>query len=331
MLKECIKKLIIRENLSSNECDEALEEIIKGDNPCLAAAFLVLLKAKGETADEIYGIAKAMRNSMIKVRTSSDVIDIVGTGGDGQHTVNISTASALLAASCGIKVAKHGNRSVSSLCGSADVLSALGVDINKNTEEASRAIERDGFAFLFAPNYHPAMAKIASVRKALGIPTCFNILGPLLNPAFARYMMIGVYKRELLEIISDALIKLGVKKALVYHGQGLDELTTAGISEAYEIEDNTKLLTIINPQEYGFNKCSIEDLKGGNPQKNASILKKVFKGECDPISDSIVLNAAFALKIYGISTSVKDGINIAKNALANGFAEQLIKRLSTSY
>lgn len=331
MLKECIEKLIRRENLSSDECKSALDEIIKGDDNCRTAAFLVLLKAKGETADEIYGIAKAMRSSMVKVKTSSDVMDIVGTGGDGRHTVNISTASALLAASCGVKIAKHGNRSVSSICGSADVLSALGIDINKNAQEASKSIEKDSFAFLFAPNYHGVMSKIAPVRKALGVPTCFNILGPLLNPACAKYMMIGVYKRDLLDIISDALIKLGVKKALVYHGQGTDELTTAGISEAYEIENNSKLLTTINPQDYGFDECSIEDLKGGDPQKNALILKKVFKGECDPISDSIVLNAAFALKIYGICPSVKDGIKVAKNALFNGCVEQLIKRLSTSY
>lgn len=331
MLKECIEKLIRRENLSSDECNRALDEIISGNDHCRTAAFLVLLKAKRETSDEIYGIAKAMRNSMVKLNTSYDVMDIVGTGGDGQNTVNISTASAILAASCGVKIAKHGNRSVSSLCGSADVLSALGIDINKNAEEASRAIERDGFAFLFAPKYHSAMSKIAPVRKALGIPTCFNILGPLLNPACAKYMMIGVYKRDLLEIISDALIKLGVKKALVYHGQGMDELTTAGISEAYEIENNSKLLTTINPQDYGFDKCAIEDLKGGDPHENALILKKVFGGMPGPISDSIVLNAAFALKIYGISLSVENGIKVAKNALFNGESQQLIKRLSTAY
>lgn len=331
MLKDCIDKLIRKENLTSDECVEALKEIISSDNQCCTAAFLVLLKSKGETPDEIYGIAKAMRASMIRVKTSRAVMDIVGTGGDGMNTFNISTASALLAASCGVKIAKHGNRAVSSLCGSADILTALNININQNAQEASESIEKDGFAFLFAPNYHSAMSKIAPVRKALGIPTCFNILGPLLNPACAEYMMLGVYKRELLDIMSDVLIKLGVKKALVYYGAGTDELTTAAVAEAYEITDGKKLSTCINSHDFGFKKCSIENLKGGGPNENAAILQSVFKGESGVISDTIILNAAFALNIYGIAPSVQDGIKIAKKALIDGSAEQFIKRLSTSY
>ncbi len=331
MLKRCIEKLIKKDHLSEKESYGALEEIIKGSDNCRTAAFLVLLRAKGETANEIYGIAKAMRDLMIEVKTSCEVMDIVGTGGDGLHTINISTASALLAASCGVKIAKHGNRSISSMCGSADVLSALGIDINKNANEVSSAIERNGFAFMFAPNYHPAMSKIAPVRKALGVPTSFNILGPLLNPACAKYMMVGVYRRDLLEIISDSLIKLGVKKALVYHGQGMDELSTAGIAEAYEIANGEKLLTTINPEDFGFKKCVIEDLKGSSPIENAMILKNVFKGESGAISDSIVLNAAFALKLYGVSKTINNGIKLAKNTLNSGYVEQFIKRLSTDY
>lgn len=331
MLKKIIEKLIRRENLSSAECEDALYEIIKGADQCKASAFLVLLSAKGETADEIYGIAKAMRHEMIKINIPYPVMDIVGTGGDGMHTVNISTASALLAACCGVKIAKHGNRSVSSLCGSADVLSTLGIDINKTPEEASKSIDKDGFAFLFAPNYHPAMLKIAPIRKALGIPTCFNILGPLLNPAGAEYMMLGVYKEELLDIMADVLIKLGVTKALVYHGQGTDELTTIGIIKAYEIKNGQKLSTRINPYDFGFQKGSINDLKGGNPQENAATLKNVFSGKSSVISDSIILNTAFALKIFGICEAIPDGITIAKNALGNKQAEQFIKRLSTTY
>jgi len=330
-MKKTIERLIRRENLSSSECEDALHYIITSNDHCNASAFLVLLKAKGETSEEIYGIAKAMRDSMVKVETACDVMDIVGTGGDGMHSFNISTASALLAASCGVKIAKHGNRSVSSLCGSADLLEALGIDINKNPQQASESISRDGFVFMYAPNYHPAMAKIAPVRKALGIPTCFNILGPLLNPASAKYMMVGVYKEELLDVIADTLIMFGIKKGLVYHGCGMDELTTAGASKAIQISDTNRLSTWIKSDDFGLKKCSVENLKGGNPNENVKIFKSIFRAEPSATSDSIALNAAYAMLIYGCQKSVEDGLKIAQNSLRDGSAEQFIKRLSTTY
>ena len=330
-MKTTIERLIRREDLSSAECEDALHYIITSDDLINAAAFLVLMKSKGETAQEIYGIANAMKSQMIRVKTTHDVMDIVGTGGDGMHTFNISTASSLIAASCGVKIAKHGNRAVSSLCGSADFLGGLGIDINKTPEQASESIDRDGFAFLFAPNYHPAMAKIAHVRKALSIPTCFNLLGPLLNPASPRYMMIGVFREDILDVISDVLAMFKITNAMVYHGCGTDELTICGLSKAIFISDGRKLSTWINPDDYGFTKKSIEGLKGGSVDVNVNLFRDVLKGNSSVISESLMLNVAFMLMLYGSVKNVEEGLVIAHNALKDGSAEQFIKRLSTAY
>ncbi|HBM15577.1 MAG TPA: anthranilate phosphoribosyltransferase [Lentisphaeria bacterium] len=330
-MRKTLQRLIRRENLTSSECEDALHYIINSDDSIKASAFLVLLSAKGETAEEIYGIANVMKSQMIKVKTNHDVMDIVGTGGDGMHTFNISTASALIAASCGIKIAKHGNRAVSSLCGSADFIEGLKIDINKTPDQASESIDRDNFAFLYAPNYHPAMAKIAPVRRALGIPTCFNIIGPLLNPASAKYMMIGVFKEDLLDVMADVLLMFKVRKAIIYHGCGTDELTTCGTSRAIFISDTEKLSTWINPDHYGFKKSSINNLKGGSVDLNVNIFKDTLKGKTSATTDSLLLNAAFMLMLYGSVKNVEDGLIFAHNCIASGTAEQFIKRLSTTY
>lgn len=314
------------QNLSEQQTSDALQTLVTGAEPTQMAAFLVLLRAKGETAEEIAGLAKAMRALSIPVHTGCDVLDIVGTGGDGIGSVNISTGATVVAAAAGAKVAKHGNRSVSSLCGSADVLEALNVAVEIGPEGVARCIEEAGVGFMFAPTYHPAMKAVVPVRKALRVRTAFNLLGPMLNPADAQYGLIGVYSTSVSHLMADALQLLGVKKALVVHSMGLDELTPMGPADVVEVTQQGKRSYSLEPLELGIPRCCVEDLAGGDAALNARILMDVFGGARGPVADALNLNAGVALAAATVASDAKEGVAMAQEAQRSGRAGDTMKK-----
>jgi anthranilate phosphoribosyltransferase len=322
-LRPYLERLSRRENLSKAEASAALSYVVSGAaDPAEIGAFLALLAAKGESADEIAGVASAMRARMTTVPTgAAQVLDIVGTGGDGAGTVNISTAAAILAAASGCKVAKHGNRSVSSRCGSADVLEELGISLSLSPEGVRDCLETANIGFMFAPNHHPSMRFVAPVRKALRIRTVFNIMGPLLNPAGATRGVIGVYSPALLPVMADALATLGMEHAVVVHTDGLDEYSNTGVSSVIEIQNGRVLpLAKFDAQvECGIPRCTIADLKGGDAADNAAIIRRVLSGELvGPITDAIALNAGVGCYVYGLDKTVADGVERVKGVLMRG-------------
>lgn len=325
ILKSKIEKLMRGENLQSCDCQEALNEMLDPTvNPLQIAAFLVLLRKKRETVEELSAIVKTLREKMIKVPTDHTVLDIVGTGGDGFHTVNISTGSAILVASCGVKVAKHGNRSVSSLTGSADVLEALGVNIQLTPEQISKSILQIGIGFCYAPNFHPVTQALRELRKALNVSTTFNLLGPLLNPANAAHIILGVHDEALLPIMADVLINTGSDRSVVVHGMGLDEISCVGPAKILEVKQGEKQEWLLDPLELGFSHCNVSDLRGGGADVNAQILLDTFKGKRGPIADTFILNAAVALYIYGVHSSIAEALSHASDSLYSGAAFTLL-------
>ncbi len=324
MLKTCIQQLMQGNDLTALQCQEALEEIISGANKEQVAAFLVLLHAKGETPEELQGIVQGMRDVMNKVSFDGALLDVVGTGGDNANTVNISTASAILAAACGVNVVKHGNRSVSSQCGSADLLEALDFKLDRTSEQVAGDIRKLGFAFCFAPNFHQAMKAIKTVRERLGVRTTFNLLGPLLNPANANCYLMGVFSEDYLDLFANTLLKLNVKHAMVVHSCGLDELTLLGPSTVVEIKNGKKKRYVIDPKEFGFEKCTLKDIQGGAVAQNAELLKAALSGKPGPITDTILLNTGAALYVAGISKDIKSGIHLAREKMKSGAALKLI-------
>lgn len=321
-----IETLVERRDLTEEETTAAMDALIEGAEPAQISAFLVLLRAKGETAEEIAGMAKAMLQRCIPVHTKSEVLDIAGTGGDGIGSVNISTGATVIAAAAGAKVAKHGNRSVSSLCGSADVLEALGVAVELGPEGVTRCIDEAGVGFMFAPTFHPAMKAVVPVRKALKVRTAFNMLGPMLNPAHASYALIGVYSTSISTLMGDALQRLGVKKALVVHSMGLDELTPMGPANIVEVGPGPRRSYTLEPRELGIPRCTVEDLKGGDAHLNARILMDVFGGEQGPVADALILNAGVALAAANFAKDPKEGIAIAQEVQRSGIAAQTLKK-----
>jgi anthranilate phosphoribosyltransferase len=325
ILKSSIEKLMRGENLKSIVCQQALEEMLDPKvNSLQIAAFLVLLRAKKETADELSAIVNTLRSKMIVVPTDHAVLDIVGTGGDGLNSVNISTGSALLAASCGVKVAKHGNRSVSSQTGSADVLEALGVNIQLTPHKVSQSIDQIGIGFCYSPNFHPMTQALKHLRKELSVPTTFNILGPLLNPAKAAHIVLGVFNEALLSTMSDVLIQTGSGRSVVVHGNGLDEISCVGPTKIIEINKEEKIQYTIDPIDFGLSRCNITDLQGGNAHVNAALLLDAFKGKAGPIADTLILNAAVALYIYGLHPSIEEAVSHASNNLYSGAVLNLL-------
>ena len=325
ILKSSIEKLMRGENLESNVCQQALDEMLDPSiNPLQIAAFLVLMRAKHETADELSAIVKALRDKMIVIPTQHAVLDIVGTGGDGLNTVNISTGSAILTASCGVKVAKHGNRSVSSLTGSADVLHTLGVNIQLTPDQISKSIDQIGIGFCYSPNFHPVTQALRHFRKELNVPTTFNILGPLLNPANAAHIVLGVLDETLLPIMADVLIQTGSDRSVVVHGMGLDEISCAGPVKIIEVHQQKKTEYLIDPLEFGLARCSIPDLRGGDANVNAQLLLNTFKGKRGPIADTFLLNTAVALYIYGLYPSIAEALSHASDNLYSGAALTLL-------
>jgi anthranilate phosphoribosyltransferase len=315
-----LDKLIRGESLSAEEVFEVVLSLL--DDPLKMAGFLILLKAKGETPDEILGLVRAMRSKMKKVYLDAPVLDIVGTGGDLAGTVNISTGSALMVAKCGVPVVKHGNRAVSSKCGSADVLEALGVDIHQ-------PVGKENFSFCFAPDYHPIMKEMRALRKALKVPTAFNLIGPLLNPAGTDHLQIGVYNPELVPVIAEVLFKLGTKRSLVFSGHGIDELSCIGPTEAILVTEEGVEPLLIDPEQLGLHLCTLEELKGGDAKMNAEILRNPPRA----VFETLVLNAGVALFLYGKVETIAEGVqmvNSFKNRIRNRGVIAEIKRASPS-
>ena len=327
--KEVLWRLVAGESLSRGETEELFGALMDGlvSEP-IKAALLVALRMKGEAVAEISGAAAAMRSRVIPIpHTSTDLVDTCGTGGDGRGTFNISTAAALVASAAGVSVAKHGNRSVSSKSGSADVLSALGVKIEIDPATAGRALDEVGITFLFAPLLHPAMREVMPVRRELGMRTIFNVLGPLTNPAGARRQVMGVYARSLVEPIGLVLRDLGAEHALVVHGDGLDEITTTGTTTVSEVRDGEVRTYTLEPERFGLRRVAVEDLAGGQPDENAVLLRRVFGGETGPLADVTALNAGAAIYVAGLAPSLEDGYEAARNALASGAAARKLDAL----
>lgn len=322
-MKDVIEQLCEGKDLSEEQAKATLYELVQygDDNPAQMAAFVVLLRAKGETAGEIAGLAKAMENLCIRVETPYDVLDIVGTGGDGIGSVNISTGATVVAAAAGARVAKHGSRSVSSLCGSGDVVEAFGVELELGPKGIAKCIDEVGLGFMFAPTFHPAMKVVRPVRKALGVRTAFNMLGPLLNPAGATSALIGVYSTDISRLMADAAMLMGIKKTLVVHSMGLDELTPMGPASIVEASVGSGVCSYeLDPLDFGIPRCDVKDLAGGDAELNAHILKDVFGGSRNAVADALNLNAGVALAAAQVASDVKEGIAMAQEAQRSGKA-----------
>ena len=304
MIKEAIVKIVNKEDLSYREAYEVMNEIMSGETtPTQNAAFLAALStksAKAETTDEIAGCAAAMRDHATKVDTGMDIFEIVGTGGDNAQSFNISTTAALVAAAGGMKVAKHGNRAASSLCGTADCLEALGVNINQEPEKCVELLKEAGMCFFFAQKYHTSMKYVGAIRKELGFRTVFNILGPLTNPGNPKMQLLGVYDEYLVEPLAQVLINLGVERGMVVYGMDkLDEISMSAPTKICEFKDGWFKTYIINPEDFGFDKCTKDELKGGTPAENAEITRNILKGEKGPKRNAVLMNAGAALYIGG--------------------------------
>jgi anthranilate phosphoribosyltransferase len=323
MFPTLLEKLTRRESLTVEEASAAMAEVMEGRaTPAQIAGLLVGLAMKGERPVEIVGLAHTMRAHAVKLsRSFDDVFDTCGTGGDRSGTLNISSAAAVVLAACGVRVAKHGNRSVSSVCGSADVFGALGVDVNATPAVVEECLQKAGIAFFFAPIFHPAMKHAAQARRDLGIRTAFNLLGPLTNPAGARRQLVGVPRPELTELLARALQMLGSDRAWVVHGaDGLDEISTTGYTKVSECRDGSVSTFYVHPSDFGLSKAPAAALKGGDAETNANMLRAVLQGQSGPTRDVVLLNAAAALFIAGRVASVREGLLRAAAAVDSGDA-----------
>ncbi|MFC1858237.1 anthranilate phosphoribosyltransferase [Thermodesulfobacteriota bacterium] len=330
MFRDNLEKIVRGNDLSETEMSEVLLDIFSGDlTDAQIGAFMASLATKGETFEELAGAAKAMRRKALRVETSaSTVVDTCGTGGDGAHTFNISTTTAFVVAGCGVTVAKHGNRSVSSQCGSADVLEALGVRLDTDSEIVEEAVQEIGIGFLFAPLYHSAMRFAAKARKEVGLRSIFNMLGPLTNPAGANCQLLGVYAPELTEMFAQALRLLGTRRAFVVHGHdGLDEISVCAPTRISELKDDLIRTYDISPEQFFGRQAETFDLLGGDPAANADIIKRILDGETGPRRDVVLLNTAAALTAAGKAEDLKEGIEMAGAAIDNGAAAEKLEAL----
>ena len=333
MIKEAIYEIVNGNDLSYEMAEQVMDEIMSGEASQIhMGAFLTGLRMKGETIDEITACAAGMRKHCTRLLHDMDVLEIVGTGGDEVGTFNISTISSMVVSAAGIPVAKHGNRSVSSKCGAADVLEALGADITISPAKSTKILDEIGFCFLFAQTYHTAMRFVAPVRKELGIRTIFNILGPLANPAGANYELLGVYDEKLVEPLAQVMLKLGVKRAIVVHGQdGLDEITLSAPTTCCELRDGALKSYILEPEQVGLKKCSLNELIGGDPEENAAIAMSILNGEKGPKRDAVVLNSAACIYMVRDGITLEDAVKEAEEILDSGKARvQLEKYVALS-
>ena len=329
-VQKALAELLDGHDLSRDEARAVMNEIMGGEaTPAQIGGFLVAMRLKGETADEIAGCAEAMREHVLAVRPArDDLVDTAGTGSDGTGTINISTAAALVAAAVGAGVAKHGNRAVSSASGSADVLEALGFRLELPPARIERSIDELGFGFLFAPNHHPAMRHAAPVRRELATRTVFNVLGPLTNPAGARAQVVGVYAPTLVRTIAEVLAQLGARRAFVVHGAGgIDELSPTGPNLVCEVADGEVHEREIDPLELGVPRCGPEELRGGSPEENAAAIWAVFEGESGGRRSAVLLNAAGAIAAAGHAADLREGLGLAKDALDSGAAATRLEEL----
>jgi len=326
---EFLAKLVRCEDLTEQEASRAMELIMRGDaTPSQIAGFMVALRLKGETPDEIAGLAlTAMAHATpIELPERQSLLYVVGTGGDGSHSFNISTLSAIVAAACGARVAKHGNRAATSSCGAADVLEALGVRIDLPPAGVAACIEAVGIGFLFAPRFHPAFRFAALPRRELGVRTVFNVLGPLCNPAGAGRRALGVADPGLVPRMADALVRLGVDSALVFNSADLDELSTTGPSQVVELVAGRQRQYVLDPSSLGLRPASAADLRGGEPGRNAEIARAVLEGELGPRRDVVLLNASAALRAAGLAVDWREGLGLAAEAIDSGRAADLLSR-----
>ena len=332
MIKEAIVKIVDKKDLTYDEAYAVITEIMSGETtPTQNAAFLAALSTKStkaETIEEITGCAAAMRDKATKVEHNLDVTEIVGTGGDGAHSFNISTTTAIVCAAAGMKIAKHGNRAASSACGTADCLEALGVNINLEPEKCVELLEKVGFCFFFAQKYHTSMKYVGGIRKELGIRTVFNILGPLTNPASPKRQLLGVYDGSLVEPLAQVLMKLGVNKGMVVFGQDkLDEISLSAPTTVSEFKDGWFKTYEITPEEFGFERCTKEDLKGGTPEENAAITKAILSGEKGHKRNAVLMNAGASLYIGDKAASMAEGIKLAAETIDSGKATKTLEEL----
>jgi anthranilate phosphoribosyltransferase len=331
MIQQALQQVLDGRDLTRDQTREVMSEIMAGEaTPAQIGGFLVGLRAKGETADEIAGCAEAMRAHVLAVRPRrDDLVDTAGTGGDGAHTINISTAAALVAAAAGAAVAKHGNRAVSSACGSADVLEALGFALEQEPDRIARSIDELGFGFLFAPSHHPAMRHAAPVRKELATRTVFNVLGPLTNPAGARAQVVGVYSPELVRTIAEVLATLGARRAFVVHGAGgIDELSPVGPNLIAEVVEGTVREWTLDPEaELAVPRCDVAELRGGTPAENAAAVREVFDGADGGRRNAVLLNAAGAIAAAGHAADLREGLELARETVDSGAAAARLERL----
>ena len=322
MIKQAIEALVSGQPISTEEAAQVMEEIMSGETtPAQFGAFVTALRIKGESVEEIVGLAKVMRDKAIPVKVSGPTVDTCGTGGDASGTFNISTTAAFVVAGAGLKVAKHGNRAMTSRCGSADVLEALGVKIDLGAEGVQHCLERVGIGFMFAPIFHPAMKYAVASRREIGIRTVFNILGPLTNPAGAEYQVIGVPEESLAIKMAQVLQKLDCRHALVVHGEdGLDEISINEKTTIWELKENTLSCYTIVPEEFGFHRATVEEIKGGTTDDNATMLRNVLKGKKGPRRDVVLLNAAAGLVVGNLAGNLGEGVELAQEVIDNGRA-----------
>ena len=332
MIKEAIVKIVNKEDLTYDEAYTVMNEIMGGGTTSTQnAAFLAALStksAKAETTDEIAGCAAAMREHAVQVKTGMDVFEIVGTGGDNAQSFNISTTSALVAAAGGMKVAKHGNRAASSLCGTADCLEALGVNIDQSPDKCVELLNKVGMCFFFAQKYHTSMKYVGPIRKELGFRTVFNILGPLTNPGSPAMQLLGVYDEYLVEPLAQVLVSLGVKRGMVVYGMDkLDEISMSAPTKVCEIKDGWFRTTVISPEDFGFERCTKEDLKGGTPEENTKIVRDILGGQKGYKRNAVLMNAGASLYIGGKVDSMKEGIELAAEIIDSGKALETLDKL----
>jgi anthranilate phosphoribosyltransferase len=331
MLKRFIVKVAEGQDLNEEEASQAMDHIMEGEGlPTQIASLLTALRMKGETSQEVTGFARAMRAKALRIRAKDGerVVDTCGTGGDGSGTFNISTAVAFVAAGGGLTVAKHGNRSVSSQSGSADVLEALGVNLSLPPKQAEASLQENGLAFLFAPSFHPAMKHALGPRREIGIRTAFNLLGPLTNPAGATIHLLGLYREDLTQMVAEVLKNLGSKAAFVVHGADhSDEISITGKTTVCELRDGTIRNYQIEPEDVGLERASLEAIQGGTPEKNAQILRRIFRGEAGPSRDVVLLNGAAVFMAAGKVSSLREGVQMARESIDSGQAMKKLEEL----